>query len=116
MKQLLLSIESRLSSLSSLEEIFNDSVVPYQDTLDKSRNKHNVKYKANKDDASSKKQQKRNIIWFNPLYSKNVKTSIGKILLNLINKHFPTHYKFHKLFNKNTVKIAIAAREIPRPS
>ena len=34
-KQLLLSIESRLSSLSSSEEIFNDSVTPYQDALNK---------------------------------------------------------------------------------
>ena len=35
-KQLPLSIESRLSSLSSSEEIFNDSVSPYQYALDKS--------------------------------------------------------------------------------
>ena len=31
---------------------------------------------------------------------------IGKIFLNLIKKHFPPHHKFHKLFNKNTVKIS----------
>ena len=105
-KQLPLSIESRLSSLSSSEEIFNDSVIPYQDALDKSGYKHKLKYKANIDTASNKKQQKRNIIWFNPSYSKNVKTNIGKIFLNLIKKHFPPHHKFHKLFNKNTVKIS----------
>ena len=35
-KQLPLSIESRLSLLSSSEEILNDSVTPYQDVLDKS--------------------------------------------------------------------------------
>ena len=45
-------------------------------------------------------------MWFNPPYSKNVKTNIGKIFLNLIKKHFPPHHKFHKLFNKNTVKIS----------
>ena len=102
-KQLPLSIESRLSSLSSSEEIFNDSVISYQDALDKSGYKHKLKYKANIDTVSNKKQRKRNIIWFNPPYSKNVKTNIGKIFLNLIKKHFSPHHKFHKLFNKNTV-------------
>ena len=28
------------------------------------------------------------------------------IFLNLIKKHFPLNHKFHKLFNKNTVKIS----------
>ena len=35
-KQLPLSIEYRLSSLSSSEDIFNGSVIPNQDALDKS--------------------------------------------------------------------------------
>ena len=104
-KQLPLFIKSRLSSLSS-SEILNDSVIPYQDDLDKSGYKHKLKYKANIDTATNKKQRKRNIIWFNPPYSKNVKTNIGKIFLNLIKKHFPPHHKFRKLFNKNTVKIS----------
>ena len=82
-KQLPLSIESRLSSLSSSEEIFNDSVIPYQDALDKSGYKHKLKYKANIDTASNKKQRKK-IIWFNPPYTKNVKTNLGKIFKNLI--------------------------------
>ena len=105
-QQLPLSIESRLSSLSSPEEIFNDSVIPYQDALDKSGYKHKLKYKANIDTASNKKQQKRNIIWFNQPYTKNVKTNIGKLFRNFIKKHFLLHHKFHKLFNKNTVKIS----------
>ena len=39
-------------------------------------------------------------------YRKKVKTNIRKIFLILINKHFPSHHKFHKLFNKDTVKIS----------
>ena len=57
-KQLPLSIESRLSSLSSSEEIFNDSVIPYQDALDKSGYKYKLKYKANIDTASNKNNEK----------------------------------------------------------
>ena len=110
-KQLPLSIKSRLSSLSYSEEIFNDSVTPYQDVLDKSGYKHKLKYNTNIDTASNKKQRKRNIISFNPPYSKNVKTNIGKIFLNLIKKHFPRHHKFHKLFDKNTVKISYSCTQ-----
>ena len=51
------------------------------------------------------------IIWFNPPYSKSVKTNIGKIFLNLIKKHFPPHHKFHKLFDKNTVKISYSCTQ-----
>ena len=86
--------------------MFNGSLIPYQDALDKSGYKHKLKCKANIDTVSNKKQRKRNIIWFNPPYSKNVKTNMGKIFLNLIKKHFPPHHKFRKLFNKNTVKIS----------
>ena len=44
-KQLLLFIKSRLSSLSSSEDIINDSVTPYQNALDKSGNKKTTKMK-----------------------------------------------------------------------
>ena len=104
-KQVPLSIESRLSSSSSSEGIFNESVIQHQDSLGKSGYKHKFKYKANIDTASNKKQRKTNITWFNPMYSKNVKTNIGKILLNLIKKKFQLSHKFHKLFNRNTLKI-----------
>ena len=46
------------------------------------------------------------IIWFNPPYSKHVKTNIGKIFMKLISKHFPKQHKYYKIFNKNTVKLS----------
>ena len=58
LNQLPLSIESRLSSLSSSEEIFNDSVTPCQDALDKLGYKHKLKYQANTDTGNNKKQRK----------------------------------------------------------
>ena len=36
----------------------------------------------------------------------NVKTNIGKKFLNLIGRHFPKDHKYHKLFNRNTIKIS----------
>ena len=48
--------ESRLSPLSASEEIINDSVTQYQDALDKSGYKHNLKYQANINTANNKIQ------------------------------------------------------------
>ena len=52
-----------------------------------------------------KNKRKRKIIWFNPPYSMNVKTNIGKIFLQLLEKHFPRHNDLHKIFNKNSVTV-----------
>ena len=52
------------------------------------------------------KQRKRNIIWFNPRFSKNVATKIGRYFLNLIDKHLPPDHKFNKIFNRNNIKVS----------
>ena len=46
------------------------------------------------------------MIWFNPPHYMNVETNIGKTFLKLVKKHFPRNNSFHKLFNKNTIKIS----------
>ena len=43
-------------------------------------------------------------MYFNPPYSTNVKTNIGKEFLKLITKHFPKNHKYHKLFNRGNLK------------
>ena len=48
----------------------------------------------------------RKIIWFNPPYSVNVKTKVGRIFLRLIDKLFSRHHKYGKLFNRNHIKIS----------
>ena len=60
-EQLPLSIKVRLPSLSSSEEIFNESLTPYQDALDKSGYKYKLKYQANTDTGNNKKQRKRKL-------------------------------------------------------
>ena len=56
--------------------------------------------------SSTDKNRKRRIIWFNPPYSKSISSNVGKCVLTLIEKHFPKHHKFRKLFNRNTVKVS----------
>ena len=48
----------------------------------------------NENDKHEKKKRKRNIIWYNPPYSANVKTNIGKTFFKLLKKHFSRGHKF----------------------
>ena len=52
------------------------------------------------------KKRKRNIIWFNPPFSMNIKNNIGKNFLQVIDKHFHRSSKLHKIFNRNKVKVS----------
>ena len=110
-KQVPLAIEKRLSNLSSSEEIFKAATPFYEDALQRSGYNHNFAYHPANDHTNGytnqrKKNRKRNIIWFNPPFDKNVSTNIGKNFLNLIRRYFPKNHKFHKIFNKNTVKVS----------
>ena len=100
-KQLPLSVERRLSKLSSNEKIFNDSIPIYQEALIKAGYNHKLIYQKHDQKKENSQQRKRQIIWFKPPYSKNVTTKVGQFFLSLIDKHFPPHHKLHKLFNRN---------------
>ena len=51
----------------------------------------------------------RRAIWFNPPYSLNVKTNVGKVFLKLVRKHVPRSYKFNEMFSLNTIKISYSS-------
>ena len=113
LKQIPTSIEKRISTLHSNQTIFNESEETYQNTLEKSGYRQTSKYQpANENVSNNKRNRKRNVIWFNPPFSVNAKTKVGNYSLNLIRKHFPPRYKFSKLFNRTTIKIATAACHI----
>ena len=108
-KQLPKSISKRISETSLSEEIFNKSIKIYK-ARKESGITDELKYLPNEIqqlENNKGRKRKRKIIWFNPPYSKNVKTSVGKVFLKLLKKHFPaSHILLHKIFNKNTVKIS----------
>ena len=104
-KQLPKSINDRLSALSSDEKSFKASAPLYENAL--SRTNHNIKLEYSDKQKGSKQnsnpKRKRNIIWFNPPYSKNVRTNVAHKFLALIDKHFPKSSVLHKIFNRNSV-------------
>ena len=105
-KRLPIAVEKRISDLSSSEEIFIQSKQHYQDALVKSVHTYELKYNPSVTSGNQRRNRKRKIIWFNPPFSKMVTTNICKKFLNLIDKYFPRNHKFHKLFNRNNVKVS----------
>ena len=105
-----MSIEKRLSSLSSSKEIFEEAAPYYEQCLSNCGYKQKLNYRdPTSPNIITKRKRQRNILWFNPPYSKTVKTKIGKFFLQLIKKHFPKEHKFHKIFNKNTLKLSYSS-------
>ena len=101
------SINKRLSQISSSKEVFDDAKRVYQDALTASGYDYTLEFSDGSAACPPKRRQRgRNVIWYNPPYSKNVKTNIGGSFLRLIRKHFPKGSALGKLFNKNNVKIS----------
>ena len=50
------------------------------------------KDKKDKDDPKKKRNRKRNIIWFNPPFNKNVSTNVGEEFLKILDTNFPKNH------------------------
>ena len=100
------SINKRLSEISSDKESLEKAKDTYQDALNKSGYNYNLSYKNAPPETKHRKNRPRNITWFNPPYSQNVKTKVGKCFLTLIDKHFPKSNPLHRIFNRNTLKLS----------
>ena len=105
-KHLPSTISRRLSDISCDEDAFKKAAPYYESALKKSGYAEDLVYIS--EEKRTKKQRKRNIIWFNPhlTFSKNVKTNIGRTFLLLIMKHFPPDSKLNKIFKKGNVKVS----------
>ena len=112
LKELPKTVGKRISTISSSKEIFESSKIEYENALKIIGYKDRLVYEnssVNENDKNENKKRKRNIIWYNPPYSANVKTKTGKISFKPLNKHFPRRHKFNKIFNKNTVKLSCSS-------
>ena len=112
-KHLPAAINRRISSLSSDEQTFNSVAPTYDNALKQSNYKTTLQYTTTEtppttesQSKSEKRKRTRNIIWFNPSYSKNIRTNVAREFLKLIDKHFPKTSPLHKIFNRNTIKVS----------
>ena len=107
LKNLPKNIENRLSKISANEQIFTTAIPPYQAALEASEYKHKLKFDPNARNAPTKtKSRNRKVTWFNPPFSKNVKTNIGKQFLAIIKETFPKTHPLYKHCNLNTIKLS----------
>ena len=103
-KQIPAMISKRISNNSSDKTEFERAAPEYNKALADSGYREKLTFSDVK--GNKKRKRTRNRIWFNPPFSLNVKTNIGKDFFRLLDKHFPAHHRYHKLFNRNTVKLS----------
>ena len=92
-------INKRLSSLSYDKASFDQAASPYQKALDESGYHYTLWYEPAKT-SKRKNQQRNNILWYNPPFSKNNSTNIGHKFLALVQKSSA------QIFNRNTINIS----------
>lgn len=107
LKNIPLATNRRISSISSNEAIFNAAAPAYQEALKASGYNHKLKFEPIIENTHKKKRnRKRQETFFNPPFSQNVATNIGKKFFNALDSSFPPGHPLHKLLNRNTVKLS----------
>ena len=98
---------NRISNLCKDSDTFDESKNMYIEALKAAGHKNfEDKFVYKKQMAIKKKTRKRDVLWYNPPYNKNVVSKIGGGLFYLLKKHFPAEHHLSKIFNKNTVKVS----------
>ena len=101
LKNILLNINKRLTSISSSKEVFDESIAPYQKDLTESGYDHKLTHNPSQEKAlKNKRKRTRNITWYNPPFNSNVRTNFGRKFLHIVDKCFQqTHAKTELLLH-----------------
>ena len=107
LKNIPVGINQRLFEISSNKEVFLEAIPPYQEELVKCGYQDKLAWLGEGEVLQRKKRKRSHkVIWFNPPYSLNVQTNVGREFLNLLDKHFPRGNPLHKHLNRNKIKIS----------
>ena len=91
------SIEKRLNTISSSEAEFNEAKTDYERALGNAGYSAELKYNAEQNRATrTSRKRRRRIVWYNPPFSKNVATNIGREFFKLLQLHFPKQHPLIK--------------------
>ena len=101
------SINKLLNELSSSKDIFDQAKPEYEKALKDSGYNVTLEYSDNKSNNRKQKprQRHRNCLWFNPPFSQNVETDIGRKFLKLLDSKFENN-PLKKIFNRNWIKMS----------
>ena len=100
------AISKRVSNISSDRTVFSEATRPYEEALSASGFDNKLEFVDATSSRRRKRTRRRKVIWFNPPFSKNVATNVGRKFLQLVRKHFPPTSQLSKIFNKSTLKIS----------
>ena len=87
-------------------ELFSKAAPENNAALENVGHTERVNYDSKINENKPSRNRKCNIIWYNPPYNKSVSTNIGRVFLNLLDKHFHKEHKLNKIFNRNSVKVS----------
>ena len=103
------SVNDRLNRLSSNKEKFEAAAPPFQAALDKSGYSHKLEYKDMTGNMTRQPRRtgrrSRRVTYFNPPFSLNVDTDVGKRFLKIV-RDFPKNNVLAPIVNTNTIKIS----------
>lgn len=101
------AISKRVSSISCDEEAFLEAAPMYEQALAASGFPEKLQFvQPGRQQTRTKGQRQRRVTWFNPPFSRSVKTNIGRKFLALVSKHFPQSSALHQIFNRGTLKVS----------
>ena len=110
LKEIPESVSKRIFSNFCNEQVFIAAAMFYKDILDICGYSEQLTFE--KEQYTHKRRyRRRNIIWYNRPFSKNVKTNIVKQFLHLLGKYFSRNHKYHKIFNRNNVKVSYSCMD-----
>ena len=111
LRQLPVSINKRISTLSSDKETFQDAAPTYQTALGHSNFAHKLEYIPHVTHQSRRNRQ-RNIIWFNPVFSKNINSrqTSHAIFSTSWTHTFPLATNCTKFSTETQLRLATVAR------
>ena len=93
------SINKRLSKISSDKESFQQAAASYQSVPHISGYNHTLFFSSQSARPSySRKNRPRIVIWYNPPFSRNVATNVGRTFFKILDDEFPTYHILHKIF------------------
>ena len=100
-------VMDRIRRLSSSPSAFKAARNYYQGALEQSGYKgFSTEYKDVTRNGKKKRKRRRRVIWFNPPFSVEVQTELGRKFLGLVARHFPAGHVYSQIFNKNTIKVS----------
>ena len=90
--------------------MFEQEVRHYQEAIKDAGHKDKIEFVEKNSSTGShdnrNKRKAREIIWFNPPWSSNVRTNIAGKFISLLRKHFPQNSLLYKIFNTKKVKVS----------